>query len=147
MLALWALLPRNGHNRINTNAQLIPEVIEAEAELSTFSMGLEVAGLTEALSDDGPYTVFAPDNVAMAFALDDKYYQPEWSAHLTEIMLQHVSQGPAFETQFWQLGIEISPLFGRRTIGHSNHAHLPIEQWRHCYHTRYSRRERHCSYC
>ena len=42
----------------------VPEVIAADPELSTLSKLISDAGLTQTLSGTGPFTVFAPTNVA-----------------------------------------------------------------------------------
>jgi uncharacterized surface protein with fasciclin (FAS1) repeats len=48
------------------NAQSIIEVASANPSLSTFVQAVEAAGLTETLSGEGPFTVFAPSNEAFA---------------------------------------------------------------------------------
>ena len=49
-----------------TSDKNIVEIAQGTASLSTLVDALERAGLTEALSGDGPFTVFAPSNDAFA---------------------------------------------------------------------------------
>ncbi|CAB9516704.1 beta-induced protein ig-h3 [Seminavis robusta] len=109
LLSLWVLLlPLHLCNAQGT----ILEVMDTVEELTTFSLAIDVAGLTDLLSDTGPYTVLAPNNTAMESQLSPKYLMPEWSAHLTEILLQHVVEGPPFLTLFWREGLTLTPVSG-----------------------------------
>ena len=96
------------------DAQSIPEVLQTDPELSMFSGALEATGLMNdilASPARGPFTVFGPTNDAFT-ALDPKYMEPEWSAHLTEILFQHVVEADPFLTQFWEVGILLPQLSG-----------------------------------
>ncbi len=60
-LALFILTPTNAQTPATVAA-----VVTSNEDLSTLTSALEAAGLTEALSGDGPYTVFAPTNETFA---------------------------------------------------------------------------------
>jgi len=61
---------------------------------STLYTLLNATGLTEALAGPGPLTLFAPDDDAFGNVPDaEKYLQPEWYAHLYDILLYHVVPG------------------------------------------------------
>ena len=47
--------------------QNIAEIIISNPQLSTLQSALQIAGLTEILSGEGPFTVFAPTNDAFAY--------------------------------------------------------------------------------
>merc|ERR1712117_902316 len=46
--------------------QSIPEIVSTNADFSTLLAAVSAAGLVEALSAEGPFTVFAPTNNAFA---------------------------------------------------------------------------------
>ena len=50
-----------------TATQNIAEIIISNPQLSTLQSALEKAGLTQILSGEGPFTVFAPTNDAFAY--------------------------------------------------------------------------------
>lgn len=71
--------------------------IAAEAEeFSTLVAAIKAAGLAEALSGEGPFTVFAPPNAAFG-ALPEglliKLMEPEQKEKLAEILKYHVISG------------------------------------------------------
>jgi uncharacterized surface protein with fasciclin (FAS1) repeats len=53
-------------NRTTTPAQNIVETAIAAGNFTTFAAGVKVAGLTDALSAKGPFTVFAPTDEAFS---------------------------------------------------------------------------------
>ena len=61
-------------------------------EYSTLYSLLNTTGLTEAMSGPGPLTLLAPDNDAFA-TVPPKLLEPEWYAHLYDILLYHVLPG------------------------------------------------------
>ena len=95
----------------DAHAQSLAEVAQATAELEAFTNAISLTGLEQVLGSQDDFMVFAPNNDAME-ALDMKYYEPEWKAHLTEIILQHVVAGPAFMLEFWSVGLALDPLSG-----------------------------------
>lgn len=81
--------------------QTIRDVINSNASLSTLARALDVAGV-QALSADGPFTVFAPTNAAFAALPEgtlDTLLMPENVDQLRQILELHVVPGayPAAE--------------------------------------------------
>ena len=75
--------------------QTIVDIAAADERFSTLVTAVEAAGLVEALSAEGPFTVFAPTNDAFAAlpegALDELLADPEGT--LTDVLLYHVVDG------------------------------------------------------
>jgi uncharacterized surface protein with fasciclin (FAS1) repeats len=82
----------------------LADTIAGRSDLSTFSRGLEAAGLTATLSGAGPYTVWAPTNGAF-----DKLPAGQLNALLQDppalrrILLYHIGQGPITAAQIVQV--------------------------------------------
>lgn len=80
-------------------AQAEPTVVEiavGNADFSTLVAALQAAGLVEALSGDGPFTVFAPTNEAFAqlpAGTLDMLLLPENKDKLVAILTYHVVPG------------------------------------------------------
>lgn len=74
----------------------IVEIAVGNPDFSTLVAALEAAGLVEALSGEGPFTVFAPTNAAFAAlpagTLDD-LLKPENKETLTAVLTYHVVAG------------------------------------------------------
>jgi uncharacterized surface protein with fasciclin (FAS1) repeats len=73
--------------------ETITDVAAADASLSTFNSAVEAAGLSEALSQPGPYTVFAPSDEAFAALPPETLEQlllPENQDQLRQILSYHV---------------------------------------------------------
>jgi uncharacterized surface protein with fasciclin (FAS1) repeats len=72
----------------------VPEVIAADPELSTLSKLISDAGLTQTLSGNGPFTVFAPTNAAFknvpAKTMDELAKNKEL---LSQVLTFHVVPG------------------------------------------------------
>lgn len=77
------LPPTTEQNMIATAAE--------NPELSTFLFALNRAGLTNALSTEGPFTVFAPSNEA--FAASQMNFNLMTSDSLQDILVYHVLSG------------------------------------------------------
>merc|ERR1719359_2449347 len=86
---------------ITTNAeaqgQTIVDIAVANDDFSTLVTAVQAAGLGEALSSTGPFTVFAPTNEAFA-ALPDGVLEAllDDTDTLKEILLYHVVEGKVF---------------------------------------------------
>jgi transforming growth factor-beta-induced protein len=70
--------------------QTVWDVIQADEQLTDFATWIEAAGLANNLDHDGPFTVFAPTNAAMA---DFAVQAAASTATPTEILLYHVMNG------------------------------------------------------
>lgn len=84
--------------------ETIAEVAANTASLSTFNSALEAAGLTDALNEPGPYTVFAPSDEAFAALPPETLQQllsPEGRDQLAGLLAYHVvpEELPASELQ------------------------------------------------
>ena len=74
----------------------IVEVAQGNADFSTLVAAITAAGLGDALSGEGPFTVFAPTNAAfeaLPAGLLDKLLLPENKDVLTAILTYHVVAG------------------------------------------------------
>ena len=75
----------------------IVDIALGDPDFSTLVAALNATDLVDALSGDGPFTVFAPTNAAFADDVGqetlDLLLTDEWKAHLTGILLYHVVEG------------------------------------------------------
>jgi len=74
----------------------VVEIAAGNADFSTLVAALQAAGLVDALSGDGPFTVFAPTNEAFAqlpAGTLDMLLLPENKDKLTAILTYHVVPG------------------------------------------------------
>ncbi len=84
--------------------ETIVDVASADGSFNTLVAAIEAAGLTETLSDEGPYTVFAPTDEAFAALPEgilDQLLLPENQEVLAQILTYHVVSGevPSGEVQ------------------------------------------------
>jgi uncharacterized surface protein with fasciclin (FAS1) repeats len=74
----------------------ITEVVGKEVNMTTLNRGIIASGLNEFLKKGGPYTVFAPSDMAFgkmqAGALED-LLKPENKAKLTNLLKNHIVEG------------------------------------------------------
>ena len=85
----------------------IVEVASERSDLSTMVAALEAADLEETLSEDGPYTVFAPPNSAFDALPEgtlDTLMQADQKERLSEIVKYHVVEGELHQAD---LAVEI----------------------------------------
>jgi uncharacterized surface protein with fasciclin (FAS1) repeats len=76
-----------------TQVGTIVEVAQGNEDFSTLVAAITAAGLGDALSGEGPFTVFAPTNAAfeaLPEGLLEKLLLPENKAVLTQILTYHV---------------------------------------------------------
>ena len=93
------------------NAQPLPLIIQQQDDLTLFGTYLGQTNLNPLLFS-GNYSVFAPTNEAFG-VLDPKYSEPEWAAHLTEILLQHIVRtSEPYVTEAWTEGFALQPYAG-----------------------------------
>jgi len=77
-------------------AQTIVQAAAASADHTTLVAAIKAAGLADALSGEGPFTVFAPTNAAFArlpAGTVETLLKPENKAQLTRILSYHVVPG------------------------------------------------------
>jgi uncharacterized surface protein with fasciclin (FAS1) repeats len=83
-------------NAAPSAAQSISDVTASNASFTTLNAALKAAGLTDILSSQGPFTVFAPTDEAFA-ALPkgtvEKLLQPENKDKLVKLLTYHVVSG------------------------------------------------------
>jgi uncharacterized surface protein with fasciclin (FAS1) repeats len=97
------------------NMSNIVEVVAADKNLGVLKMGMRVAGLEEILSKQGPFTVFAPTDLAFGKLAPGQWpdlLKPENKAKLADIMNHHVVNG---KTHFKDLtdGLKLKTITGR----------------------------------
>ncbi len=84
----------------------IVELAMDTPELSTLVTAIETVDLTETLSGEGPFTVFAPTNEAFDTALDDLGVTlDDWLTDpdaVTAVLTYHVIEGEVFSTEITQ---------------------------------------------
>ncbi|HRQ37300.1 MAG TPA: fasciclin domain-containing protein [Chloroflexota bacterium] len=71
-------------------SQNLMDVVEGRDQLSDFKTLLEAVGLTDNLAKDGPFTVFAPTNAALATF---NTLATTTNATVTDILLYHIVNG------------------------------------------------------
>jgi transforming growth factor-beta-induced protein len=77
-------------------ANTIVDIAAADGRFKTLVAAVQAAGLTETLSGEGPFTVFAPTDEAFAklpAGTLDELLKPESKQALTDILLYHVAPG------------------------------------------------------
>jgi uncharacterized surface protein with fasciclin (FAS1) repeats len=80
----------------DTSSMTIPEIAASNPDFSTLAAAVQAAGLTETLSGDGPYTVFAPTNDAFDALPDgtvETLLKPKNQDQLAAILAYHVVPG------------------------------------------------------
>jgi len=89
--------------------------VAQESGFSTLAAAVEAAGLVDALSGKGPFTVFAPTDSAFAklpAGTVESLLKPENRAQLVEILSYHVVAGRVFSDQAVKL-TSVNSLLGR----------------------------------
>ncbi|WP_440959251.1 fasciclin domain-containing protein [Oceanicaulis sp. LC35] len=93
----------------------IVSIATGDETFSTLVTALQAAELVDALSGDGPFTVFAPTNDAFAAVGEDtlnSLLQPENRDQLTSILTYHVVQGEYFAEEVAPGSYELATLQG-----------------------------------
>lgn len=78
----------------SAQTQTLMTVIKEHDNLSIFAEALESNGLDKQLGEDGPYTIFAPDNAVLKQELSDKNLN---SAAVRSMLMNHIITGYASE--------------------------------------------------
>lgn len=96
-LIVSAPLLASNHGGYDASHQATPNIVEtarAAGNFTTLLAAVEAAGLTDALSGDGPFTVFAPTDEAFAqIPADQLQALIEDTETLTAILTYHVVSG------------------------------------------------------
>ena len=74
----------------------IVEVVAADRNLASIGKGMKAAGLDEVLSQKGPFTVFAPTDLAFGKVESGKWTEvlkPENKVQLTSLMNDYIVEG------------------------------------------------------
>lgn len=109
-----------------------PNIVETAVtvdDLSTLVAAVQAADLVEALSADGPFTVFAPTNGAfgdLPKGTVDKLLMPENKAKLTKILTSHVVAGSFDAASLTQMAKENG---GKVTVETLSGAELTAKLW------------------
>jgi transforming growth factor-beta-induced protein len=85
----------------------IVEIATSNPDFSTLVAALQAANLVEALSGDGPFTVFAPNNAAFEKLADSLHLEVAdllELPNLSDILLYHVAEGAVKAEQALELG-------------------------------------------
>jgi arabinogalactan oligomer / maltooligosaccharide transport system substrate-binding protein len=85
---------------VDTTTMTVVEVAQSADNFSTLVAAIEAAGLVDALSAEGPFTLLAPDNAAFAALLAELEMEAEDlladTDLLTEVLTYHVIEGEFF---------------------------------------------------
>lgn len=95
-----------------SQAQSIVDIAAGDEQFSTLVAAVTAAGLAETLSGEGTFTVFAPTNEAFEGVNVTKFLQPEWSAHLTSLLLYHVLASEVMSSDLTEVGQTAETLEG-----------------------------------
>lgn len=83
-------------HKLQKSSKSILDTAKAAGQFKTLAAAIEAAGLTDALSDDGPFTVFAPTDEAFAKLPKEtlaSLLKPENKQKLASILKYHVVSG------------------------------------------------------
>lgn len=100
-LAAAALLGMSAVAAQATGSATVLDVAKEKGNFNTLAKAIEVAGLQDALSGNGPVTIFAPTDEAFAKlppAQLEALLRPENKDQLVKILTHHVVPGKALET-------------------------------------------------
>lgn len=80
----------------NSKPELLVDIVNADASLSTLERAVEASGVAEELRSQGPFTGFAPDNAAFDRLEPDKLSEllaPEGKEDLEKLIKSHIVSG------------------------------------------------------
>ncbi len=103
-----------GETDAGETAQNLMDVVAADDQLSDFETLIEAAGLADNLTKDGPFTVFAPTNAAMA-TFDALATTAD--ATVTDILLNHIINGVYYSPELVEFSTLPTLLGEQVTIG------------------------------
>jgi uncharacterized surface protein with fasciclin (FAS1) repeats len=107
----------------------ITQVVNAEKNMTILKKSVSAAGLDNVLSGTGPFTVFAPNDLAfekLEKGLLDNLLKPENKAKLVDVLNYHVVSG---KVHFKDLkdGEKLKTLNGKELHVHVKDGHVRIE--------------------
>src|SRR5687768_5730058 len=109
MLAVFGAQPLSAKVEVSGETAQRPNIVEtavAAGQFKTLAAALEAAGLIDALTGEGPFTVFAPTDEAFAklpAGTVESLLKPENKEKLKSILLYHVVPGQVTAKQVMKL--------------------------------------------
>jgi uncharacterized surface protein with fasciclin (FAS1) repeats len=107
----------------------ITQLVNVEKNMTTLKKSVHASGLDQVLSGKGPYTVFAPTDIAFA-KLDngilDNLLKPENKTKLTDLLNHHVVEG---KINFKDLkdGEKLKTVNGKQLVVHIKDGHTTVD--------------------
>jgi uncharacterized surface protein with fasciclin (FAS1) repeats len=107
----------------------ITQLVNVEKNMTTLKKSVHASGLDQVLSGKGPYTVFAPTDIAFA-KLDkgilDNLLKPENKTKLTDLLNHHVVEG---KINFKDLkdGEKLKTVNGKQLTVHVKDGHTTVD--------------------
>ena len=107
----------------------ITQLVNVEKNMTTLKKSVHASGLDHVLSGKGPYTVFAPTDIAFA-KLDkgilDNLLKPENKTKLTDLLNHHVVEG---KINFKDLkdGEKLKTVNGKQLVVHIKDGHTTVD--------------------
>jgi len=107
----------------------ITQVVNAEKSMTILKKSVIASGLDKVLSGAGPFTVFAPSDIAfekLGKGVLDNLLKPENKAKLTDVLNHHIVAG---KIDFKDLkdGEKLKTLNGKELHVHAKDGHVRIE--------------------
>lgn len=107
----------------------ITQLVNEEKNMTTLKKSVHASGLDQVLSGKGPYTVFAPTDIAFA-KLDkgilDNLLKPENKTKLADLLNHHVVEG---KINFRDLkdGEKLKTVNGKQLVVHVKDGHTTVD--------------------
>jgi uncharacterized surface protein with fasciclin (FAS1) repeats len=107
----------------------ITQLVNVEKNMTTLKKSVHASGLDQVLSSKGPYTVFAPTDIAFG-KLDkgvlDNLLKPENKTKLTDLLNHHVVEG---KINFKDLkdGEKLKAVNGKELLVHVKDGHITVD--------------------
>ena len=107
----------------------ITQLVNVEKNMTTLKKSVHASGLDQVLSSKGPYTVFAPTDIAFS-KLDkgilDNLLKPENKTKLTDLLNHHVVEG---KINFKDLkdGEKLKTVNGKELMVHVKDGHTTVD--------------------
>ncbi len=107
----------------------ITQLVNVEKNMTTLKKGVHASGMNEVLSGSGPFTVFAPTDIAFG-KLDqgimDNLLKPENKTRLVDLLNRHVVSG---KINFKDLkdGEKLKTVNGKELLVHVKDGHTTVD--------------------